>query len=51
MVALIITSHFRPQETRLMKLDALVGTKVSVKNVLVQTDLKGDKSITVQGLS
>ena len=33
MVALIMTSSFRPQETRLRKLDPLVGTKVSVKNV------------------
>jgi hypothetical protein len=51
MVTLIVTSNFRPQETRLRKLDALVGTKVSVKNVSVQTELKGDKGITVQSLS
>ena len=35
-----MTSNFRPQETRLMKLNALVGTKVSIKKVSVETDLK-----------
>ena len=50
MASLVMTIDFRRQETRIRKLDALVGTKVSVKDVSVQTDLKGDKSITIQSL-
>ena len=48
-----MTSNISSQDIRLRKLDTLVGTKVSVDNVSVQTDLKGDnlKSITVQSLT
>ena len=37
-----MTSNFSSQCTRLRKLDSLVGTKVSVKNLSVQIHLKGD---------
>ena len=55
MVTLIMTSNFSSQDTTIRIFDSLVGTRVSVKNLSVQTDLKGDnlnlKSITIQSLS
>ena len=39
------------KEQGLRKLDALVGTKVSIRKVSVETNLIDDKSITVQSLS
>ena len=42
MVTLFMTSNFSSQYIRLRNLDSLVGTKVSVKNLSVQTHLKSD---------
>jgi hypothetical protein len=50
MVTLNMRREFELQETKLRKLDALVGTNVSVKYVLV-TDLENSGNITVQTLS
>jgi hypothetical protein len=44
----MMTSNFRYQETRSRDLDALVGTKVSVKYIIMSvTELKRGRNITV----